>query len=257
MTQTILITGASNGIGAEFARQLALKNNRLIITGRNEKRLRELQEELAGKAAQVQSIALDLAQPGLANRLFSFCKGGVDILINNAGAGLYAPHVNLEPQELEKMIALNITSLSELCRLFGGQMKERRSGKILNVASTAAFQPVPTLAAYAASKSFVLNFSEALNRELAPHKVSVSCLCPGHTETGFFDTAGIGAKESGFFSNSIRVSPQKVARHGIKMLQKRRLSSIYGVKNRLLAFSTRFAPRAGVAWLSGMMLGKG
>ncbi|MES0490235.1 MAG: SDR family oxidoreductase [Leptospirales bacterium] len=255
MKKTILITGASSGIGTEFARLFAKGGNNLILTARNTSKLESLKNELITHKIQIKIVSLDLSLPASADKLFEVCESdNIDILINNAGIGLYGEHTSIPQKEIEAMINLNITSLITLCRVFGDQMKLRKSGSILNVASTAAYQPVPTLAAYAASKSFVLNFSEAISQELYPYGVVVSCLSPGHTDTEFFTSAGIESKDSGFFSTKGRIHPSKVAQHGINILFKKKISSIPGVKNYILAFSNRFAPRAIVARLSKLLL---
>ena len=251
--QTVLITGATSGIGFEFAKQFHAKGYNLILASRSNENLDKAKKLLRKSNNTIDCFQTDLSKTESAEKLFETCNENnlhVDILVNNAGVGLFGEHIDLSPEELESMIMLNITNLTLLCRFFGNAMKKKGSGYILNVASTAAYQPVPMFASYAATKSYVLNFSEALTKELEDYGVYVSCLSPGHTDTAFFTQAGINDSKSGFFSSKSRMTAEEVTRIGIDMLFKKNISTIPGLKNKLLIFSNRFAPRAVVAGIS-------
>jgi short-subunit dehydrogenase len=257
---TALITGASSGIGRELARLLAARKHPLVLVGRNHARLEEVAAELrAQNGVPVWTLALDLARPGAAAEVFAFTRDNgieVDLLANNAGVGLYGEHANITLSRIDEMLQLNIGALCDLSQLYGTEMKRRRSGRILNVASTAAYQPTPFFAAYGASKAFVLNFSEALAMELGDHGVTVSCLSPGPTDTGFFgqidaEVANAGAKVDHF---ARRDDARRVAELGLDMLMNGQLSKIVGTKNYWRAFASRLAPRACVArFAKGLM----
>ncbi len=243
---SVLITGAASGIGLEFAKLFSLRGDTIILSGRDMLKLEATKEQLGAVSSKIHLLQADLAEKDGAVDLYNQCKNNsfdVNILINNAGVGLYGEHTALNANEVASMITLNVTSLTTLCHLFGKDMKERKHGYILNVASTAAYQPVPYFSAYAATKSYVLNFSEALSKELEDYNVVVSCLSPGHTETNFFASAGIGNNNDGFFSRKNRVNANKVAAHGIDILFKKRISSIPGFKNNVIAWSNRLVPR--------------
>lgn len=251
--ETVLITGATAGIGLEFARIFHSRGYNLVLTGRNGAKLNRIKEDFNGSRSAITLIQSDLSQAGSAKSVYDRCRAdgvSVNILINNAGVGVYGDHTTLNTDNIEQMITLNITSLTTLCGLFGKDMKERKAGYILNVASTAAYQPVPYLASYAASKSYVLNFSESLAKEMKEHNVVVTCLSPGHTDTNFFQNAGIGNNDSGFFAKGGRAAVRKVAEHGIDALFKKKISSIPGLKNNLTAWSTRLASRNIVATIT-------
>lgn len=253
-----LITGASSGIGREMAGLLAERNHDLVLVSRSGNKLEELAIEIEKQhKVTVHSFAIDLAERGSANQVFSFIqeKGrDVDVLINNAGVGLLEKHTEIDIDELGKMLQLNIVTVCDLCRLFGKEMKRRKRGRILNIASTAAYQPTPFFAAYGASKSFILNFSEALAKELEDYGVTVSCLSPGPTDTGFFTAIDKRGVKNGHFSKDSRHNVKTVAAIGIDMMFKGRLSRIVGVKNYLMAFSNRFAPRTMVASVAKNMM---
>ncbi|HZU50857.1 MAG TPA: SDR family oxidoreductase, partial [Sphingomicrobium sp.] len=184
MKKLALVTGASAGLGVEFARQLAERGYSLVLAARRRDRL----ERLARELGDARAVAIDLSGKDAAAKLFAnIVEAGeeLDLLVNNAGAGLIGAFAALEPSRQRQMIDLNIGALVDLCRAVAPTMIARRSGGIINVASTAAFQPGPKMAVYFATKAFVLSFTEALHEELKPHGVSVSCLCPGPTRTEF------------------------------------------------------------------------
>ncbi len=254
-----IVTGASAGIGFEIAKSLAGLSHNLILVSRAEgklqqaaARLRELQPAIV-----VHTLAVDLASPDAAQRVFEFTQGlgvEVDVLVNNAGVGLYGDHVELDRIALGRMFQLNVTSLYELCLLYGQQMKVRGRGRILNVASTAAYQPTPFFAAYGASKAFVLNFSEGLAKELEDYGVTVSCLSPGPTDTGFFSDMDKQGISNDHFEKGARDKASEVARVGIQTLFSGRLSRIVGVRNFWRAWISRLAPRSVVARIAkGLM----
>jgi hypothetical protein len=253
-----VVTGASGGIGLEMARQLAGRGYGLVLAARSEDKLREAAQSLSTQhGVRVDVCAVDLSQPGRAQQLFDFVRertGGVDVLINNAGVGLYGEHTDLSHAEVTSMLQLNVTSLTELCSLFGKEMKRRGEGRILNIASTAAYQPTPYFAAYGASKAFVLNFSEALAKELEGSGVSVTCLSPGPTDTGFFSGVDSAGGATSHFDKGSRDSVATVAKLGLDAMLAGELSRIVGVGNALRAFSLRFASRRMVASVSKNMM---
>ena len=247
--QTVLITGASAGIGAELARVFAGHGHDLVLTARSADKLRRLAEELKNRhGISAQVVVHDLSDPNGPAELFRAIqhqKIQVDMLVNNAGFGTYGffPRTDLE-KELE-MIRLNISALTHLTKLFLPGMLERRNGKIMNVASTAAFQPGPLMAVYYASKAYVLSFSEALAAELPGTGVSVTALCPGPTESDFQKSAGIEGKLPLF--KLTMMSARKVAEIGYDGFMKKKRIVIPGFLNRLLPLGVRIGPRRLVA----------
>ncbi|MDQ1591321.1 MAG: uncharacterized protein QOG71_1948 [Pyrinomonadaceae bacterium] len=191
-----LITGASSGIGEVFARRLAARGENVVLVARSEEKLNALCNELGRAHANVtcQTIALDLSEADAPRRLFEETERRgleVDTLVNNAGFGSMGDFLSLDVGRELNMIDLNVKSLVELTYLYLAPMRKRRRGNIINVASTAAFQPVPYMATYAASKAFVLSFTEALWDENRAYNIRVLALCPGATETNFFNAAGV------------------------------------------------------------------
>ena len=242
-----LITGSSAGLGVEFARQLAGRGQRLVLVARRKDRLDALGAELGNARA----VAIDLSQPGsTATLMRDLAAAGEHIatLINNAGFGLRGRFAELDAARQREMIDLNVTSLTELCHAAAPGMIERRSGAILNVASTAAFQPGPNMAVYFATKAYVLSFTEALHEELKPHNIRVTALCPGPTKTEFGAVAGFGAK-SGF--ERLAADAASVVRAGLKGLGANRALVVPGWINKVGASSTRFVPRAAVRKIAG------
>jgi short-subunit dehydrogenase len=249
MAGVALITGASAGLGIEFARQLSRKGHWLVLVARRKDRL----DALAAELGNARAVEIDLSQLGATAALMrDLEKAGeqVDILVNNAGFGLRGPFVELDAARQREMIDLNCGALTELCRAVAPAMVKRRSGAILNVASTAAFQPGPWMAVYFATKAYVLSFTEALHEELKPHGVKVSALCPGPTRTEFGEVAGI--KTIGQFDRlSMEAGP--VVRAGLEGLEKNRAVVIPGATNKVGALSTRFAPRSFVRKIAGSL----
>ena len=247
MKKVALITGASAGLGVEFAKALSKRGHTLVLVARRKERLDELAKEL-GKA---RAVALDLSKPNAAAKLMADieAKGEqVDLLVNNAGFGLIGQFATLDAKRERQMIDLNVATLTDLCRAVAPQMIKRRSGAILNVASTAAFQPGPKMAVYFATKAFVLHLSEALHEELKPHGIKVTCLCPGPTRTEFGDVAGFGG--NGLFDH-VAMNSAEVVEAGLRGLDKNHAVVVPGLMNKIGAASTRFAPRPVVRKIAG------
>ena len=237
--RTVLVTGASSGIGEAMARQLALRKARLVLTARSEDKLHALAAEFKRLGADAAVYPHDLAQPGAARALWERLDEGhrPDVLINNAGFGILGRVVTNGPEEIEQMMALNATNLAVLSRLALPEMLRRGFGGILNVASMAAFTPAPYFAVYSASKAFVLSFSEALHAECEGTGVAVTCLCPGITRTGFGDRADMDAA---FFRKG--ESAERVAETGLDALLRGDRTVVSGTQNKVLASAARLAP---------------
>ena len=247
MKKVALVTGASAGLGVDFARQLSKRGHRLVLVARRKERLEELARELGNARA----VAIDLSRKDAAVKLLADLEANgeiVDVLVNNAGFGLIGRFAELDAKRERQMIDLNVATLTDLCRAVAPGMIKRKSGAILNVASTAAFQPGPKMAIYFATKAFVLSLSEALHEELKPHGVKVSCLCPGPTRTEFGDVAGFGG--NGVFDR-VAMESAEVVRIGLQALDKNRAVAIAGFVNKVGALSTRFAPRSVVRKIAG------
>jgi len=239
-----IVTGASSGIGCELCRLFAQDGYPLLITARDENALNTLAEELKDSGATVMVIAMDLALPDAPPRLLDAAKGmsrPVDVLVNNAGFGTYGPFGTTDLPTTTAMMQVNMIALTQLCRLVLPSMIERSRGRVLNVASTAAFQPGPLMAVYFATKAYVLHFSEALANELQGTGVTVTALCPGPTETAFKSRAGIG--ETWLFSNRRLMSARRVAALGYHALMRGQRLAVPGLRNKLLVQATRFGPR--------------
>lgn len=238
-----LVTGASSGIGAEFARQLAARGMHLILVARREDRLKELAEELDTRhGTRCEVIVADLSVPEEAGRLFADVGERdieVELLINNAGFGWVGAVDDVDPLRMMEMIRLNISALTELTYLFLPAMLKREHGGIINVASVAAFQPVAYMPVYSASKAFVLHFSEALWAECRDRNVTIQGLCPGTTATEFFDVAGA----SGWLKKQRFHTAAYVVRKSIKALDKGRQYVVPGFINKVLSLSVRLARR--------------
>jgi hypothetical protein len=251
---TALITGASSGLGEEFARQLARENYDLVLTARREDRLKEVAAEaMKLGSSKVEVIASDLGQADAAAKLHQqVTQRGIEIecLVNNAGFGTHGIFHKLPLDREIEEINLNITALVAMTRLFLDGMVARRRGTIINVASTAAFQPVPYMATYGASKSFVLDFSEAVAFEVKSSGVTVMALCPGPTRTEFQDIAGVN--ETGVPSFAY-MDAKTVVTQALASAKRGKSVRINGIINSVMAQSTRFAPRSMVARIAGAM----
>jgi len=250
---TTLITGASTGIGAAFARKLAARGRNVLLVARSEDKLVALCNELGRLTSiRAQYLALDLQQPDAGAQLFEETKKRdleIEMLINNAGFGSMGDFLKLDAQRELEMIELNVTALVELTQRFLGPMRERKSGTIINVASTAAFQPVPYMATYAATKAFVLSFSEALWDENRAHGIHVMALCPGVTETNFFEAAGIDRPPM----RTVQ-TPEEVVETTLRALTRKKSLVISGWANWFVVEAERFLPRSAVTKVAGNAL---
>ena len=234
-----VITGASAGLGVDFARQLSARGDRLLLVARRKDRL----DALAAELGNARTLALDLSVPGAAADLVADLAAHGETcatLVNNAGFGLWGKFLALDGPRQRQMIDLNCGVLVELCHALAGPMVERGDGAILNVASTAAFQPGPGMATYFASKAFVLSFTEALHEELRTKGVRVSALCPGPTATEFGAVAGF--HKEGVIDKLAARSADVVAA-GLKDLDANRAVVIPGAMNKVGAQGHRFLPR--------------
>lgn len=245
MNKTALITGASSGIGLEFAKTHARHGDDLILVARSIDKLNEIKRELETTyQISITTIQKDLSKIGSPQELFDELKQKqiqVDYLINNAGFGDYGLFHETSWEKTNNMIQLNITSLTHLSKLFLNEMIKRKDGKILNVASTAAFQPGPTMAVYFATKSYVLSFTEAIANEAKEFGVTVTALCPGATESGFQAAASL--ENSSLFEGKKLPSSKEVAEYGYRAMLKGKVVAIHGTLNYILANSVRFIPR--------------
>jgi uncharacterized protein len=253
--KTALITGASSGLGADFARQLAARGCQLVLVARRADRLRELQQEISTRhATSVDCIAMDLVEADAPQRLYDQLNGmgrPIDVLINNAGQGLYGEFTTVSWASLQQMLTLDIVALTHLTRLFAADMVKRRSGHILLVASIGAFQPTPTYAVYSAAKSYVLSLGEALHYELRQTGVQCTVLCPGVTRTEFFDVAG---QRETAYQRLTMMDSSTVARIGLEAMLRGRSSVVAGRFNALLAWGTRLLPRQSLAGLASQAM---
>ena len=238
-----VVTGASFGIGHELGRLLARDGHDLAIVARNEEKLRLVAEQLSGQhGVDVTWIAQDLAEPGAASALHSKLRARpVDVLVNNAGFGSFGSFSEADVDKTVAMIRLNVEALTHLTRLVLPGMLERGAGRILNVASTAAFQPGPLMAVYYATKAYVLHFSEALAEELTGTSVTVTVLCPGPTATEFHKRAEM--ESSGLMRRLGVMDATTVAEAGYKAMRRGRRLVIPGLMNKLGPMGLRLAPR--------------
>ena len=244
-----LITGASSGIGEEFARQYAQKKHPLILTARSKGKLEQLAQELAQTyQIPIHIIPQDLAQLNSAEELYQKCQHlGVEInfLINDAGIGLIGAFESHELAKMQEMILLNVLALTKLSYLFLPQLK-KNSGILLNVASQIAFGPAPYMAAYGGTKAYVLNFTEALRVELKKHNVRVMALCPGPTYTNFFERANSSPEQINFKFRT----PTEVVTTAIEGIENDKDMTIPGWENRIWTFFAHLLPRSLLAKLS-------
>jgi uncharacterized protein len=245
MKNVALITGASGGIGLELARIHAQTHGDLILIARSTSKLEQLKKELeAAYGISVLNIPKDLSIPDAAQEVYNQVMAAniqVDYLINNAGFGDFGNYHETEWEKEEMMINLNILALTQLTKLFGSDMVERKSGKIMNVSSTAAFQPGPLMAVYYATKHYVQAYSEALYEEWKGHGVSVTALCPGATQSGFQQAADM--EDSKLFKGKKLPTSLEVAEFGYKAMMKGEMTAIHGVMNTILAGSAKFTPK--------------
>lgn len=248
---TVLITGASGGIGYEFAKLFARDHFDLVLVARSADKLSQIATELAFRGVKVKTMAVDLSDasaPKIIKDELQRHNIAIDILINNAGFGAYGGFYEMEESEVLGQIDLNIRALTELTRLLLPAMIARGNGKIMNVASIAGFQPGPFMAVYYATKAYVISFSEAIANELRGSGVTVTCFCPGATDTGFARRARV--EHARIFKQYRPMRTEKVALDGYRSLMKGKTLAISGVHNWLIAQSVRFAPRKAVTAVS-------
>jgi uncharacterized protein len=241
--RTALVTGASRGIGEAFARQLAARGQDLILVARSREKLETLAGELAERhEVETHAITADLARPCAAETVFAETQRlglDIDLLVNNAGFARAGAFAELSLDEQADMVRLNVNTVVELTRLYLPGMRHRRRGGVINVGSTASFQPVPGMAVYGATKSFVLSFSEALAAEVEGDGVRVMALCPGATGTEFWATAGVWAERTGRMP-----APDEVVAAGLRAFERGRWSFVHGFVNQGVAlFAGRILPR--------------
>jgi short-subunit dehydrogenase len=250
---TTLITGASTGIGAAFARKLAARGRNVLLVARSEDKLIALCNELGRLTSiRAQYVALDLQQPDSGAQLFEETQKReleIDMLINNAGYGSMGDFARLDLDRELEMIQLNVRAVVDLTHRFIGPMRERKRGTIINVASTAGFQAVPYMSTYAATKAFVLTFSEALAEENRLHGIHVMALCPGVTETNFFEASKIDRPPM----RTIQ-TPEEVVDAALRALDRHKTVAISGWTNWFVVEAERFVPRSMVTKLAGKAL---
>ena len=252
-----LITGASSGIGADFARELASRNHDVIITARRTDRLEALKAELEkAHRVRVDVVPANLGASDGVTALIAAVEAlgrPVDVLVNNAGFGVHGPFWEHDAPRIDEMIALNMTSLTRLTHHFVRQMVPRGRGRVLQVSSVGAYQSSPYYAIYAATKSYVLNFSEAANFELRGTGVTITTLSPGLTATEFHDVAN--HQKTGLFAVTL-MTAAAVARNGVEAMLRGRAVVVPGWINKLAAFSVRFFPRSWATAVAGLMMRK-
>jgi short-subunit dehydrogenase len=248
--KTALVTGASSGIGAELARELARRGANVLLVARRADRLAALAAELTALGVTAQALPCDLADPA-AREALAAAHPGVDILVNNAGLGVFGMFEAADWGKLDNMLEVNIVALTHLTHLFGKTMAARGYGRVLMVASTAAFQPVPLYAAYAATKAYVLSLAAALNVEFGKQGVKFTTLCPGTTESEFFEVA---AQKKSMFVQKAMMTSAAVAKIGVDGLAAGKGTVVAGLANALMAFSTRLAPRSTAARIGYLVM---
>ncbi|HMQ33374.1 MAG TPA: SDR family oxidoreductase [Chloroflexaceae bacterium] len=249
--KTALVTGASSGLGVDFARELAARGCHLVLVARREELLRQHAEEIrAAHGVRVSVVAMDLAAKDAPQALYDRLTAegvAVDVLVNNAGYGLYGPFTQLDWERERNMLELDIITLVHLSKLFARDMVARNFGFMLHVASIASYQPSPLYASYGAAKSFVLHFGEALSYELRRTNVRSTVVAPGVTATEFLKVSG---QEATLYQRLAMMTSEQVARAGIEAMLKGRPSIVTGRFNALAAFTMRLLPRRAQAALA-------
>ena len=255
MNKTALITGASSGIGKETAHVYAQNGYNLILVARRIDNLNTIKKEIEeSNKIKVSVFDMDLSKLKSAEELYKKVTDAnleVDVLINNAGFGIYKNFADSNIEKEEQMLILSIVTLTKLTKLVLPQMIKRGNGNIVNIASTAAYQPVPSLASYSATKAYVMNFSEAIAFELKDKNVNVTTICPGATQSEFGHAAGFNENDK--FFNNIPTS-KNIAKFIYKAMKENKTNAIHGFKNNFLAFSNRFAPRKLTTYIAYKMI---
>ena len=239
-----LITGASTGIGYELAKLFAKDKHNLILVSRNKIKLESVKNELEKYNIDIKILALDLLKSEDIKNIFNYVeinKLNIDILVNNAGIGTFGDFNDIEWKKDEELIDINIKALTQLTKYFLPKILECKNGGILNVASTAAFCSGPRMAAYYASKAYVLNLTEAIYEEYKGNGINISCLCPGPVKTSFQGKAGIKKSES---AKKYLMDAEEVAKICYKDFNKGKLIIIPGMKNKLLVMGNKLLPRS-------------
>ncbi len=241
-----LVTGASAGIGWHLAEIFARGGHDLVLVARRREKLQELAKTLSTEhGRRVHVCTADLAQPGAAQHIYDDLQQEglhIDYLVNNAGLGSNGPFIDLDPQRELDMVQVNISALVHLTRLLLPAMVQNKAGRVMNIASTAGFQPGPYMATYYATKAFVISFSEALAHEVADSGVTVTAHCPGATATEFAAAAGNDATK--LFQNGQVASAQDVAEDAYRAMMAGERVAVHGLLNRIGAFSVRLSPRS-------------
>jgi len=251
--KTVLITGASSGIGKELAYVYAENNYNLILVARREEQLEAIKKDIEAKQKNTISVfAMDLSKTDSAELLYQKVneqKLKIDVLVNNAGFGVFGKFTDTDMEWEESMLILNMITLTKLSKLFAKDMVKAGSGNIVNIASTAAFQAVPSFSTYAATKAYVLSFSEAIAFELKDKNVIVTAVCPGATKSEFADTADMSEKPFVKAPTS-----RELAEFTYKAMLSGKTTAIHGFMNNLMVFSTRTSPRKMVTAVAAKMM---
>jgi hypothetical protein len=244
-----LVTGASSGLGVEFARQLAQQGYDVVIVARRKDRLEQLAAEI-GDRTKIEVLEADLTEDaGIAAVVARLAKGDIDMLVNNAGFGTNGVFADLPLERELEEIDLNVRALTQLCHAALGPMRAKRSGTIINVGSTGSYQPVPYMATYAATKAYVLYLSEALHEEAKADGVTVTCLCPGYTRTEFHDVAGV--RLGGMMARF--ATAESVVKAALKAAKSGSAIAVPGMVNKVSANLGRVSPRFMVRKVVGSM----
>ena len=256
--KTALVTGASSGLGVDFARELASRGCNLILVARREDRLQAVQQEIQQTfGVNVENIVMDLGVAGAAAALYQQTAGSgrvVEVLVNNAGFGLYGQHMSIPWEKEAEMLHLDMIVVAQLTKLFIKDMLERNYGYVLLVSSIGGYQPSPTYASYSAAKSFVLNLGEALNYELRKTGVGVTVVSPGITATEFLKVSG---QRPSLYQRMVMMKSKDVASIGIAAMLKRRAGIVPGFLNGLTVWSNRLVPRRTSARVSEILMEAG
>lgn len=254
--QRIIVTGASSGIGAALARQFAAEGGQVAIVARRRERLEALASELSAGPGRGVAVVADLLESDATEHILkevaSQLGGPIDVLVNNAGIGEYGHFVDQSPDDLDRMMTLNVHAVVRLTRAVLPGMIERGRGHILSIASGAAFQPTPYMAVYGATKAFVLSFSMAVWAEVRKQGVGVTCVCPGPVDTEFFDRGGYETRKADF--SKMAMSADRVASEAIAAMKRGRTAYVPGWSNMLGAVSQRFFPTRTVTRIAGKVL---